>query len=217
MDLNLVTVVVGAATALGTISMAISTYAHIRQERRQHGEIVQEGRRQHMDQFRPICVLVPPRPASILWKKRAELVEKIDRVQDNPSAPYFAGTYAIRCPLRNLGNGPLNLRVTFKFADGQTTEPWELPPLGAKAIYGGQNEPLHISIPLDDPQHGIKHALNRTDFEKVTTAAWEIWLQYEDIFGNSFCTVHHKTPLKPWVTLRDDKCRSLFNKFSQTA
>lgn len=69
MDLNLVTVVVGAATALGTISMAISTYAHIRQERRQHGEIVQEGRRQHMDQFRPICVLVPPRPASILWKK----------------------------------------------------------------------------------------------------------------------------------------------------
>jgi hypothetical protein len=157
-----------------------------------------------MDQFRPICVLVLPSRVDSL-DKRGELVEKIDPLPDDPRTPYYAGTYAIRCPLQNLGHGPaLNLRIQFKFSDGQTTELWELPPLAAKELRGGDNEPLHVSIPLDDPQHGIKHALNRADFEKITSG-WEIWLEYEDIFGKQFCTVHHKSPLKPWVTFRDDQ------------
>ncbi len=204
-SMNLATVVVGIATAAGTISMAITTYFNIRQERRQHGEIIQEGRQQHMDQFKPVCVLVPP-PHIDSLEKRAELVEKIDPVPDSHSAPYYHGTYIIGCALQNLGTGPaLNLRITFKFSDGQTTEPWEIPPLAANETRGGENDPLHISIPLDDPQHGIKHALNRADLEKITSG-WEIWLEYEDIFRKQYCTVHHKTPLKPWVTFRNDGC-----------
>jgi hypothetical protein len=105
-----------------------------------------------------------------------------------------------------LGTGPaLNLRITFKFPDGQTTEAFELLPLGAQEIRGGESDPLLVSIPLDVPQYGIKHSLNRTDFEKITRMAWEIWLEYEDTHRNSFCTVHHKSPLKPWVTFLDNE------------
>lgn len=158
--------------------------------------IAKEKANLHVDQSRPICVLVRP-PHFDALDKRAELVEKIDPTQDNP----HLGTFVIRCALQNMGASPaLKIRITFKFPDGQTTEPWELPPMGANEKRGGEDHPLRVPIPLDDPQHGIKHSLNRTDFEKVAAMAWEIWLEYEDISGKPFCTVHHKTPLKPWVT-----------------
>lgn len=159
---------------------------------------------QETDQSGPICVLVPPRHLESV-DKRGELVEKIDPVPDDPRTPYYAGTYAIRCALRNLGTGPaLNLRITFKFPDGQTSEPFELLPLGAQEIRGGENDPLLVSIPLDVPQYGIKHTLNRADFEKITSG-WEIWLEYEDTLGKKYCTVHHKSPLKPWIAFMDNE------------
>lgn len=71
--------------------------------------------------------------------------------------------------------------------------------MSANEKRGGEDAPLRVPIPFDDLQHGVKHALNRTDFAKVDTMAWEIWLEYEDISGKQFCTVHSKTPLKPWV------------------
>ncbi len=156
------------------------------------------------DQSRPKCMLVPPSRFASL-DDREKLVEKIDPVPDDPRTPNYHGTYAIRCELRNLGTGAaLNLRITFRFPDGQATEPFELPPLAAQEIRGGENNPILISIPLDVPEYRIKHSLNRTDFEKITRMAWEIWLEYEDIHGKKFCTVHHKSPLKPWVTFIND-------------
>jgi hypothetical protein len=34
------------------------------------------------------------------------------------------------------------------------------------------------------------------DFHDVTGKSWEIWLEYEDIFEQYFCSVHHKRPVQ---------------------
>jgi len=61
------------------------------------------------------------------------------------------------------------------------------------------------------------------DFPSVTGKLWEIWLEYEDVFGRRFCAVHHKRPIQeenrrlipglsvdyippqPWVTFTEDQ------------
>lgn len=193
MDLNLATAVVGAATAVGTVLMAFATYIHIRQEKRQHRESIQEGKRQHMDQLKPICALVPYGGVDPL-NKRGVLVNKVSPAADNPSF----GTLQIHCTLQNVGGGPaMNLRIKFKFLDmeGWTTKPWELSPLGAGETCGGSGNPLLVPI-------WIHERFNSTEFDMVTNKLWEIWLEYEDMFGNKFSTVHHKVPQEPWVTFQ---------------
>ncbi len=168
----------GFLTAAGTIGMAVATYV-----------IIRHGRRQHLDRFRPICVLVPFSGVDPL-NKRGELIERVDPFPDNPSF----GTLAVKCTLRNLGTGPaLELMIKFKFLDmnGWTTERWELGPLAAGESRGGENAPLLVPVRIHEQE-----PLNRTDFSDVTGKLWEIWLEYQDVFGSRFYSVHHKRPLR---------------------
>jgi hypothetical protein len=166
-------------TAVGTISMAVTTYAVIRQSREQ----LHQGQKQHRDRFKPICFLMPWNGVDP-WNKRNQLMFKNDPdpASDNPSF----GSLGINCVLRNVGTAPaLNLRVKFRFPNW-TTEPWELSPLGA-----GDSRPSPLVVPVR-----IQDRINRSDFSMVTGESWEIWLEYEDVFGERFCTVHHKGPLQ---------------------
>ncbi|MGB6326954.1 MAG: hypothetical protein WBG11_14585 [Methylocella sp.] len=121
------------------------------------------------------------------------MIEKIDPSPDNPSF----GALAIKCVLRNVGTGPaLKLRIKFRFPDmnGWTTEPWELSPLGAGESRGCENTPLPVPVRIDDQFTGFSFA--SMDFYTVTGKLWEIWLEYEDVFGRRFCAVHHKKPVQ---------------------
>lgn len=166
------------ATAIGTIAMAVTTFAVIRQ-----------GRQQHLDRSRPVCVLLPFSGVDPL-NRRGELLATIDPSADNPAF----GTVAVKCALQNVGTGPaLNLRIKFKFLDmgGWTTEAWELAPMGAGETRGSETSPLLVPVRIHE-----KEPLNPTDFSQVAGKLWEIWLEYQDVFGRRFCSVHHKRPVR---------------------
>jgi hypothetical protein len=208
------------ATALGTSLMAVVTY-----------RIILQGRRQHKDQFRPVCVLEPPGSVDTLYKRRS-LIQSGGLAEDNA----YYGILAMRYTLRNVGTGPaINLRIRLGFSDGQVTEPWELTPLSAGKTCGGEDNPLHIPVRLDDPQDRIRRPLakvhfeNPANFEKGIGTLSKIWLGYEDIFRQSFLTTHDISPLgqdghfQPWVTytapsgsnLCRDYLRSSWERFWQ--
>jgi hypothetical protein len=168
------------ATAVGTIGLAGATYTIIRQGKQQR----EEAQKQHQDRFRPICMLVPFDGID-LPEKRREVISRVNVPSGNPSLRKVM----LNCSLRNVGVGPaLNLRIKFRFLDlnGCTTEPWELAPLEAGEIRGG---PFSVPLRLHD-------RFNETDYRMIEGKLWEIWLEYEDVFGNRFCAVHHKRPVQ---------------------
>lgn len=171
-----------ALTGIGTLALAGATFCIIRQGQRQR----EETERQHRDRFKPICLLAPYSGVDA-WNRRATLIEATAPAPDNPSC----GTVAIRCVLRNVGLGPaLKLRLKFRFLDmnGWTSEPWELSPLGAGEACGGEAEPLLVPFPIHE-------RFNQTDFATITGKLWEIWLEYEDVFGRQFQSIHRKAPV----------------------
>lgn len=173
-----------AFTAVGTVAMAITTALIIRQ-----------NRRQHQDAFRPVCVLVPD--AGLEQFARAKIVHH-DEEPDKATQQY-----RIECGVKNVGGGPaLHLRLFIRFpmtSVSKVVEPTlELPPLAA-----GQQlaSPIRLPVRLHD-------GFNSSDFQFAADMAWELWLEYQDMFGQVFYTLHSKEPLGPWGRLIDSEGRS---------
>jgi hypothetical protein len=187
-----------ALTGIGTLALAGATFCVIRQGQRQR----EDTERQHRDRFKPICLLAPYGGVDA-WNRRGDLLEVTPPAPDNPSC----WSVAIRCVLRNVGAGPaLKLRLKFRFLDmnGWTSEPWELSPLGAGETCGSEAAPLLVPFPIHE-------RFNQTDFAMLTGKPWEIWLEYEDVFGKPFHSVHRKAPVDTdvstatWTTAGPDQ------------
>jgi hypothetical protein len=197
-------------TAVGTIGMAAATYAIIRQGKQEHADV----ERHHRDRFRPVCVLLPCDGVD-RREGRHELVERVTP----PLQPSSFGTVAVKCVLRNIGPGPaLRLRVSFRFLDigGHTTTPHEIAPLAAGEARGGEDAPLLVPVWVYDGA-----PFNQSSFAAIPNSQWEILLEYEDVFGQRFCAVHHKASVlnagipdpyvsgyskllpQPWVTFEN--------------
>ncbi|MGH6844535.1 MAG: hypothetical protein ACRECU_07415 [Methylocella sp.] len=171
--------------------------------------LIRQGGRQHKDRLKPICVLMPYNGIDPL-NMRGQLIETISPSPENPGF----GTLKIKCVLRNVGAGPaLNLRITF-FAEEmreRATRPWELSPLGAGESRGDESSPLLIPVHINQAPDRFPSGFLQSEFSSssMTGGIWAIRLEYEDVFGTRFCTVHHKSPLQgrapdyrpqPWVT-----------------
>ena len=170
-----------ASTGVGTLLLAAATFGVIRQGQRQR----LDTERQHRDGFKPICVLSPYGGVDP-WYQRDALIETTPPAPDHPSC----GTVAIRCILRNVGVGPaLKLRLRFRFPnrEGQTSEPWELSPLVAGESRGAEDAPLLVPFPIHE-------GVNQPDVSMMTNDSWEILLEYEDVFGKQFRSIHRKAP-----------------------
>jgi hypothetical protein len=171
-------------TGVGTLALAAATFGIIRQGRDQRAD----AERQHRDRLKPICVLTPFDGVDALTGRGA----LIETAPPRPESPSF-GTLTIRCDLRNVGTGPaLTLRLSIRFQDmgGWTTDPWELSPLSAGETRGGGGSPLIVPIRIGEH-------FNQTDFAMVPGKPWEVLLDYQDVFGNSFQSVHRKTLFDP--------------------
>jgi hypothetical protein len=171
-------------TGVGTLALAAATFAVILQGKRDAAE----AERQHRDRLKPICVLTPYDGVDP-WNQRGKLIGTISPKPENPSI----GFIAISCFLQNVGTGPaLKLRIRFRFLDmaGWSTEPWELAPLGAGETRGRENYPLYIPIQIRDQ-------FNVSDFASFNGKPWEIWLEYRDVFGTEFQSVHSKILFNP--------------------
>jgi hypothetical protein len=163
-----------ALTAGGTIAMAVATYALMRQNRRHYQE-----------ERRPICVLVPKYDTHMAV--RDALLRAVINDDDR--------MYLISCYVKNVGTGPaINLKLIIAFVDkGGHTVPWELSPLGPGEKYLKDRE-LVCAVRLTD-------SFNHTDFEAAPDGRWDIWLQYQDVYGNWFHTRHSKGPSNSWTAL----------------
>lgn len=180
-----------AFTAVGTIAMAVTTFFTIKQGQKilknaeqQRNDFEQQRKdteRQHQDGLKPICALLPYDYIDPLTE-RGKLIECIDDIING------IGRLKVYCVLKNIGTGPaLNIRFRFKFIDmdGFETAPWALPPLEAGTSCGSPAK--HLIFPIR-----INEQFNKTEFQAIPGKGWLIVLDYEDVFGNEFQTVHSK-------------------------
>lgn len=178
-------------TAAGTLALATATFLVIKQDQNLRDDAEQQRQdteRQHRDLQKPICLLAPYSnvdPGS----QRRDLVQRRDPLPENPGL----GRVAILCTMKNIGPGPaLKLKLRFRFLamDGWMTEPWELAPLGAGEQYGNPTDQLIVPIHVDNRfGSAIAHLF--------TGEPWEIWLDYEDVFGQKFQTAHSMMSFNP--------------------
>jgi hypothetical protein len=136
---------------------------------------------------KPICILMPYDGVDP-WYKRDTLLT----IFDHPSPHQRFGIVQLQCSIRNVGPGSaLNVAIMFRFLDmsGYTTSPWELSPFYAGECRGGETSPLQVPIQIIDQ-------FNDADFSQIAGKAWQILLTYEDVFGNPFYSVHHKSPIQ---------------------
>lgn len=176
-----------AAAALFTAAMAGYTRKSIVESQRQHREALQQSDQHHRDGFRPVLVLRPHDGVDPL--NRGALLR----------AGKYSGTdgshvFVINAAVQNVGVGPaLNIRLTLRVMgiEGYGTSR-ELAPLRAGEMRGDREHPLRIPLWLHD-------GFNSADFQSATNPIWTLVLEYKDVFGHAFHTIHSKDPQQLWT------------------
>jgi hypothetical protein len=170
-----------AATAIGTIAMAVTTSIVIRQNKRQRRDMA----RQHLDAFKPICELVPD-------KGLAGASVRCDIVQHHEEPNDPTKFFLVACGVKNIGCGPaMNLRLVMCFS---TSQPDPLPHVEIEMLGANQSLSSPIKVPVF-----LSDRFNSSNYQLAPGEVWELWLVYEDIFGNVFHTRHTKNPQQPWA------------------
>jgi hypothetical protein len=172
------TVIESAASALSAIVagvMALMTYFAITQ-----------ARIHHKDEYRPILVLASIGSACPFDRSQLLRIEE----PQSPNSDCYYNLYAL---LNNIGCGPaLNVKLTLRFMgiDGYGVR-HELSPMASEEMVNFVDNPLRLRA-------RIHEGFNDTDFKSSLNTSWEIFLDYEDIFGQSFRTIHSKDKRLPW-------------------
>ena len=192
MSWNAVIAICTAFAAAFTALMAWFTRRSIVESHTQYEKTRAQSEQQHQDAFRPVILLSP-----------FEGVEPEDR-SNVISFPAPVGSddrrfVMISGRLKNVGSGPaLGIQLRF-LAIGKPGYGFELSiaPIGAGDQYdlasrGTSSLPLRYLV---RPTAGF----NTADIASAGGSGWELVIDYEDVFGNRFHTIHHKNPQLPWT------------------
>lgn len=185
MNIDWITVsgIATGVAAIATAAAAIATAWMAGMTKRS----LQQAEKHHQDSYRPILVIAPPDDAI-----------PIDRSMLLKLAPISPGatdrTYIFGGLLTNIGVGPaLNVRLGLRIMGiagyGISRE---LTPVPAHESRGESDCSVRVSF---RPQDGF----NDADAQLSTGSSWEIVLEYDDVFGNRFHTIHSKNPQQPWT------------------
>lgn len=141
----------------------------------------EQDQRHHEDEFRPVLTLAPP--AGVGANARANLFS----VEYQPVQRAL-----IHCPIQNIGGGlALNIRMSLRKDEIAGFGPTiELVPIAGGATF----VPNHSHFVLPAPS-----IFNPAELDTLRGGAWVIVLEYEDIFGNRFHTLHYKNAQQPWA------------------
>ena len=177
------------AAAVFTAVMAGFTGWSIVASQRQQRRAMQQSDQHHQDGFRPVLVLAPSDDAIPL--DRSKLLKLA------PTSPGATERmYIIACMLTNIGVGPalnVHLMLRVRGIDGYGISR-ELTPVSA-GLLGNRGEPDGSIWVTFQPHAGF----NDVGVQLSTGDPWELFLEYEDVFGNRFHTIHSKNPLQPWT------------------
>ncbi len=187
MNWDAATAICTGAAAIFTAVMAWFTRRSIVESHTQYEKTRAQSGQHHQDAYRPVLVLAPQ--GGVDPVDRSQLVE----IEPRPDA---TGKYVcrIKCGLHNVGTGSalkvrLQLRAMGKV--GYETS-CELTPVAAGEQRGDAQHPLWVRF-SQTPQ------FNPTDIAFAAGTGWELILEYEDVFGNAFHTIHRKDPRMPWT------------------
>lgn len=167
--------------------MAFYTRIAIKHSQQQFRDAQQRDEARHQDAYRPVVVLEP--------FGGVEAAARANLVSVDPSSKM--GTFRlfrVSCLVRNLGVGPaLNVRLSFramgKLGYGFTQE---LVPVGVGEQQGDTKRALEVWVQSTP-------SFNDADLALASGTGWELVLEYEDVFGNPFHTIHRKNPQMPWT------------------
>ncbi|TAM16698.1 MAG: hypothetical protein EPN68_16455 [Rhodanobacter sp.] len=187
-----ITAIATAAATVATAIMAWFTRKAIREGQAQREETNEhfaatreQDQRHHEDSFRPLLVFVPSNSSSI--DHRENMLTTLGASDPEPFINLI-------CSLENIGSGAaLNIRLYVRSNGIRDFGPWvELPPLAANASY--KNAAGIVEIPVR-----LHSAFNDQDLWGLCSSSWILVLEYDDVFGNTFHTLHYKSPMEPWA------------------
>jgi len=177
-----------AAMAVATKNMAKMTREalkqndELRKDTNTHYEQTRnQDKQHHEDGFRPVLLLATgqSRPS-----------DRNSALYTNPSAspPVVIVSRAVS----NIGKGPalgihMFIRKDEKTGFGPSIE---ITSIEAGGFAHGLSDRFVLPV--------VGDVLNSADLSTLKDGPWLIVLEYEDIFGNRFHSLHYKNPLKPW-------------------
>lgn len=187
-----ITAIATAAAAVATAIMAWFTRDAIlegqeqRREANEHFAATREqDQRHHEDSFRPLLVLAPCKSSSI---------DHRENILTTPGASGPEPVVRLICSLENIGSGAaLNIRLYARSNGIRDFGPWvELAPLAANGSY--KDASGNVEIPVRPHS-----SFNDQDLWGLHGSSWILVLEYDDVFGNTFHTLHYKNPMEPWA------------------
>lgn len=144
----------------------------------------EQDQQHHQDEFRPVLILTAP--GGVTAPARSGLVSVLLLMQ--------APAVLIYSPIKNIGNGlALNIRMSIRKDEVTGFGPTiEFAPIAA----GDHLAPFGdcFELPVTASAH-----LNEADLKTLPSGSWLIVLEYEDVFGNRFYTLHYKNSQQPWA------------------
>lgn len=155
-----------------------------RQETNSHFALTRDQDKQHYeDSFRPLLVLTPSRPSDAFDRKA------IVETTYGPSVP----AVFVNCTLGNIGSGSalnvhLSVRGERRTGFGPTRE---LAPIAASGKF---TDGARIEMPVI-----YASGFNLQDLNNLPNGLWLLVLEYQDVFGNTFHTIHSKHLGEPWT------------------
>jgi hypothetical protein len=155
--------------------MTVATYAIIRQGKHQR----EDARQQHRDRFKPICILMPYNGVDP-WNKRC----REDRSIPGQSFLRHSGDQVRSQKCRDRSGIEAADQIPISGYEGLDYRTMGTLATCAGESRGGENTPLLVPVRIDDQFTGFSFA--SMDFYTVTGKLWEIWLEYEDVFGRRF-------------------------------
>lgn len=186
-----ITAIGTAAAAIFTAIMAWFTRKAIRdgqgqrQEANDHfAKTRAQDKQHHEDTFRPLVVLTPSNPGDAIERK--DIVSCLH--------PTNVGFVLVQCAAHNIGTGPaLNIRLHVR-SDRRTGfgPTRELVPLAADSSFQDGGGRIDIPVVYDT-------GFNSADLNNLPNGLWLLVLEYDDVFGNTFHTLHSKHLGEPWT------------------
>lgn len=150
---------------------------------------IADNRKHHKDEYRPILVLVV--------HDGVDPAHRHALLRAHGLTPSAGPCYSLAgVVLRNIGCGPaLNCRLTIRFHDiegyGVTRD---LSPVQAGGEYGTGECPLRIPV-------SFGRGFESPDFQSGLGSEWKILLEYQDLFGQVFHTVHTSDLRDEWTEI----------------
>jgi hypothetical protein len=186
--------ITAAGTAVGALATAVMAGLTLkaiidgqtqRKETNDHFEATREQEKQHHeDAFRPLLVLTPFDIMDPLIR------QNIIAVQDSNSPLLVNGA------VRNIGTGAaLNIRMSVRHEGRSGVGPSrELTPMSAGSMLKNEKGRILVDVLFGK-------TFNRQDMSNLPNGHWIVVLEYEDVFGNPFFTLHAKNREFPWAKI----------------